>query len=200
MLRSRSTANTPSTMPASTPWASASRRRSVPVKFTRLRRMSSMVRASAPTSAVPPTGIEVEKSPWREPQRRLGEILHRACDELAEHRTGQHRQQRQHQRGDQQAMDERADFAVDLRGRQPRLDQRDGLPVIGEQREAGDEQIQRLDMRHGIMAVGKPGTVHAGQLVHGGGGEAAVVDQADRQPRGATQVGRPAGHPGGARR
>ena len=35
-----------------------------PVSSTRLSRMSSIVRASLPTSCVPPTGIEVEKSPW----------------------------------------------------------------------------------------------------------------------------------------
>src|SRR2546421_9740834 len=63
MIRFLSTAYTPSTMPLSTAWASASRRRSVVVRSMRLRRMVSMVRARAPTSAAPPGGIEAEKSP-----------------------------------------------------------------------------------------------------------------------------------------
>src|SRR5882762_1744590 len=57
MIRLLSTAYTPSTMPLSTAWASASRRRSVLVRSMRLRRMVSMVRARAPTSAAPPGGI-----------------------------------------------------------------------------------------------------------------------------------------------
>ena len=95
---------------------------------------------------------------------RRGEILHRPGDELAEHGAGQHRQQRQHQRRDQQAMDERADLTVDLRRRQARLDQRDDLAGIGEQREARRVQIELLDMRHGVATIGKAGAVQAGQL------------------------------------
>ena len=116
--------------------------------------------------------------------RRLGEVLHGPGDKLSEHGAGHDRQQRQHQGGDQQAMDERADLTVDLRRGQPRLDQRDGLAGIGEQREARDKQIQRLDMRHGVVTIREARAVHAGQLIHRGGGETAVIDQADRQARG----------------
>ncbi len=86
-------------------------------------------------------------------------------------------------------MDQRADFAVDGGSRQTCLEQRDGLTAAGEQREACDEQIQRLDMRHRIMTIGKAGGVDTGQLVHGCGRETAVIDEAYRQSGGATQIG-----------
>ncbi len=91
--------------------------------------------------------------------RCLGEILHRTCHELPEHRAGDYRQQRQHQCGHQQPADQRADLAVDLRGRQPRFDQGDDLTGVGDQREARRIQIELLDMRDGVVTVGEAGSV-----------------------------------------
>jgi hypothetical protein len=113
-------------------------------------------------------------------QRRRGEVLDGTGNKLPQHGARQYSHQRQQQRGDQQAMDQRADFAIDLRRRQARLEQRDGLAGIGVQREAGHVHIQRLDMRHRIMTVRKARTVDAGQLVHRGRRKAAVVDEPDR--------------------
>ena len=71
--------------------------------------MSSMVRASLPTSRVPSTGIEVEKSPCTEPFRSFRQLRHRTCDLLPENHAGEHRKRAEYDRGNQEALHETAD-------------------------------------------------------------------------------------------
>ena len=99
--------------------------------------------------------MEAEKSPCAEARRRLGEVLHGTCDELAEHRAGEHRQQREQQRGDQQLLHQVAAGAVDRARRQQRLDERDGLAAGGEHRHGSRHTRPALDALHRGVAVGE---------------------------------------------
>ncbi len=60
--------------------------------------MSSIVRASLPTSLVPPTGIDVEKSPWPSRSAASVSVLTGPVDLLPENDAREHRERGKHDR------------------------------------------------------------------------------------------------------
>ncbi len=109
--------------------------------------MSSMVRASAPTSAAPPAGIEAEKSPA--PRRVAAAVSARTGPATRSPRitAGEHRERGQDQRRHQQLVQQVPRGRVDRARRQQRLDERDRLAAGGEYRHRGTRTRPAVSMR-----------------------------------------------------
>ena len=117
--------------------------------------MSSIVRASVPTSAAPPGGIEVEKSPC--PRRTAAAVSActgpaTSCPRMMPASTAINASSSAVTRR------RRARSVLGLidRGcRQARLDERDRLAGGCKHRNAGGVEVQQIDALHGRVAVGK---------------------------------------------
>ena len=116
-----------------------------------------------------------------EAHRRCRECPHGGCDHLAEHDAGEHREDREHERGHLQTPREMTCRLVDRRRRQARFDERDRLAGRCEHRDAGSVQIKRRDALHRRVAIGERGGMQRREVIDGGGREASIIDQAYRQ-------------------
>ena len=186
MRRSRSTLNTPSTMPVRIASPSAWRRRSSEVSWSRRRRISSMVAARVPSSAPGARGVGVERSP--RPIRaaeavsawtgRVSRRLIRKPERVASAATSSESRS--------SSRDSRAERRGHGAARQRGLDQRRHLARRGAQRADGDVEPGALQA---------PGARPAGRQDLGAQRQAADRPRIRRAPargRGWRPAGRPA--------
>ena len=138
MRRSRSTLNTPSTMPVRIASPSACRRRSSEVSWSRRRRISSMVAASVPSSAPGARGRGRREVAAADPRRRGGERLDGAGEPPADQEPRERGERGHQQREEQQLAHQPGERGGHGAARQRGLDQRRHLARGGAQGADGD--------------------------------------------------------------